>query len=98
MAFTEKDLDAQIEAFNALKEEFSRLEAEGEQMKKNLGVTSADLVIDFDALSPQEKEFVAQAQENAKRAGAERVGQNSNTTTSSTAKAPGAGRRNAIRL
>ncbi len=98
MAFTEKDLDAQIVAFNALKDEFSRLEAAGEQMKKNLGFAAEDLVIDYDSLSPDMKGLVAQAEESAMKFGAQRAGQTSNAQNSTQGKAPGAGRRNAIRL
>ncbi len=100
MAFTEKDFQAQQAQLKELEEELSRLNAEFEAQKKAAGLSDADLAepIDPATLSPEVRKIMAEAEAQAKRAGEARRTQASLASSSSTAKAPGAGRRGIIRM
>jgi len=99
MAFTEKDFQTQQEQLHMLQDELSRLDALFDTQKKALGLTENDL----DALLQEDipadvQQFMAQAQDKAKREGAARVAQSTPVTNTKSTKAPGAGRKGAIRL
>ena len=100
MAFTEKDLQAQQAQIMELKEELSRLNAGFEAQKKAAGISDADLAeaIDPATLSPEVRKAMEEAEAQAKRAGEARRTQASLAKSSSSAKAPGAGRRGIIRM
>ena len=89
MAFTEKDMQAQEEQLNALKDELSRLNQKFDAQLKGMGLTEDDL--------KQQEALVAKAKEEAKRAGEARKAQASLDNRPS-GKAPGAGRRGVVRL
>ena len=71
MAFTEKDFQAQQTRLSELKDELSRLNAEFEAQKKALGVTDAELAEEVDpaTLPPEVRQALAEAEEQARRAG-----------------------------
>ncbi|MDY0273956.1 MAG: hypothetical protein RBR42_00765 [Desulfomicrobium sp.] len=99
MAFTEKDFQTQQEQLHMLQDELSRLDALFDTQKKALGLTENDL----DALLQEDipadvQQFMAQAQDKAKREGAARAAQSTPVTNTKSTKAPGAGRKGAIRL
>ena len=94
MAFTEKDMQAQEEQLNALKDELSRLNQKFDAQLK--GITEDDLK-QQEAMTPEVEALVAKAKEEAKRAGEARKAQASLDNRPS-GKAPGAGRRGVVRL
>ena len=98
MAFTEQDMNKQMEEFAALKEELSRLEAQEKALRKQAGLPeSGGEKMDMSKLSPQERKLVEEAAAEAKRAGEARVAQSRPAKTSS-GPLPGAGRRGVVRL
>lgn len=98
MAFTEQDMTRQMEAFAALKEEFSRLEAQEKALRKQAGLPEkGGEKRDMSALSAEERSFMEQAMAEAKRAGEARAAQSSPAKSSAGAR-PGMGRRGMIRL
>ena len=68
MAFTEKDMQAQEEQLNALKEELSRLDQKFDAQLKAMGLTEDDLK-QQEPMTPELEALVAKAKEEAKRAG-----------------------------
>lgn len=99
MAFTQQDMEKQMEQFAAMKEELSRLEAQEKAQLKALGLTEADLgKPDLDALPPELRKMAQEAQEAARRAGEARRAQSSTTASTSSGPRPGAGRRGVVRL
>ncbi len=96
MAFTEKDMQAQEEQLNALKDELSRLNQKFDAQLKGMGLTEDDLK-QQEAMTPEVEALVAKAKEEAKRAGEARKAQASLDNRPS-GKAPGAGRRGVVRL
>ena len=98
MTFTEKDFAAQQQQLQALEEELSRLDSQFEAQMKTLGVGPDALNTDQDsALAPEVHKLMQEAQDKAKREGAARAAQNTQAPAAGT-KAPGAGRRGAVRL
>ena len=95
MAFTEKDMQAQEEQLNALKDELSRLNQKFDAQLKGMGLTEDDLK--QQEMTPEVEALVAKAKEEAKRAGEARKAQASLDNRPS-GKAPGAGRRGVVRL
>ena len=95
-AFTEKDMQAQEEQLNALKDELSRLNQKFDAQLKGMGLTEDDLK-QQEAMTPEVEALVAKAKEEAKRAGEARKAQASLDNRPS-GKAPGAGRRGVVRL
>ena len=91
MAFTEKDMQAQEEQLNALKDELSRLNQKFDAQLKGMGLKQQE------AMTPEVEALVAKAKEEAKRAGEARKAQASLDNRPS-GKAPGAGRRGVVRL
>ena len=88
MAFTEKDMQAQEEQLNALKDELSRLNQKFDAQLKGMGLTEDDLK-QQEAMTPEVEALVAKAKEEAKRASLD---------NRPSGKAPGAGRRGVVRL
>ena len=66
MAFTEKDMQAQEEQLNALKDELSRLNQKFDAQLKGMGLTEDDLK-QQEAMTPEVEALVAKAKEEAKR-------------------------------
>ncbi len=98
MAFTEQDMNKQIEAFAAVKEEFSRLEAQEKVLRKQAGLPEeGGEKTDMTKLSPELRKQAEEAMAEAKRAGEARAAQSSPAKVSSGAM-PGAGRRGVVRL
>ncbi|MBQ3059591.1 MAG: hypothetical protein IJD16_04670 [Desulfovibrio sp.] len=98
MAFTEQDLQKQIEEFAALKEEFSRLEAQEKQMRKTLGLPEeGGAGQDMNCLSPELRAQMETAMADAKRAGEARAAQSSQARVAAGSR-PGAARRGVVRL
>ncbi|MFI3271635.1 MAG: hypothetical protein R3Y11_05965 [Pseudomonadota bacterium] len=99
MKFTQEDLKKQQERIAALREEFGRLNNELERQKRATGYTKeAVAAIDLESMPPAMKAALVKAQEEARKAGAARAAQARDNGPSKPVKAPGAGRRNAIRL
>lgn len=99
MAFTEKDLEAQEQQLQNLQEELSRLNSQFDSQMKTLGLTEEELKAALEGEIPAEVEkLMAEAQDKAKREGASRAAQSTPTSASSGGRAPGAGRRGAVRL
>ncbi|UQZ90977.1 hypothetical protein C4J81_17845 [Deltaproteobacteria bacterium Smac51] len=97
MAFTEEQRQAQNEQIDRLKDELSRLNSQFDAQLKTLGMTEAELkAVKMDKLSPELQKALDVAQENAKRAGAERKGQSETQKTSAAPK--GRGRAGALKL
>lgn len=97
MAYSLKEMEHQLEEFNAISEEFSRLEAMEAQLRKAAGIEEGEKA-DMNNLPPEAKQAMAEAQEAAKRAGAARATQNSANDKQTSGAAPGAGRRGVVRL
>ena len=98
MAFTEQDMNKQMEVFAALKDELSRLEAREKALRKQAGLPeSGGEKTDMTKLSPEERQLVEEAMTEAKRAGEARAAQ-SRPARSSSGPMPGAGRRGVVRL
>ncbi|GAB1409647.1 hypothetical protein MASR1M90_08010 [Desulfovibrionales bacterium] len=99
MAFTEKDFQAQQEQLRLLNDELSRLDALFDTQMSALGLTEKDMdALLKDNIPADVQQLMAQAQDKAKREGAARAAQGSPTPSTSGIKAPGAGRKGAIRL
>ncbi|NLY41892.1 MAG: hypothetical protein GX055_09770 [Desulfovibrionales bacterium] len=99
MAFTEKDFQAQQEQLRSLSDELSRLDAAFDDQLKATGLTKDDMEALLKEDIPAEvQELMAQAQDKAKREGAARAAQSTPAPGSGGLKAPGAGRKGAIRL
>lgn len=96
MTMTQKDVEAQEAQFAALKEEFSRLNQKFDAQLKDMGLTEADLKEPSPA-TPEVEAMIAQAKEEAKRAGEARKAQ-AGMDKPSAGRAPGAGRRGVVRL
>ena len=76
MAFTEKDLPAQEQALGALKEEFSRLNAQFDGMLKESGQSADDLKRVLEKQhSPELEKLLEQAKGEAAHAGQARKAQ-----------------------
>lgn len=98
MAFSEKDLAAQQAQIQALEDELSRLNAQYDAQIKSLGFSENELHEALNAeLLPELQKIMSEAQDKAKREGAARAAQGTPTQATG-AKAPGAGRRGAVRL
>ena len=98
MAYSEQDMKKQFEAFAAIKEEFSRLEAQEKALRKQAGLPEqGGEKLDMSKLPPEERKLVEQAQAEAKRAGEARAAQ-SRPAAASSGSLPGAGRRGVVRL
>ncbi len=99
MAFIQQDMQKRIEAFTALKEAFSRLEAQEKAMRKQLDLPGqGGKKTDLASLSPELRRQVEQAVAVAKRAGEARAAQNTTAEAAVSASRPGAGRRGVVRL
>ena len=98
MAFSQQDMQKQFEEFAALKEEFSRLEAQEKQMRKQLDMPEqGGTGVDMASLPPELRKQAEQAMADAKRAGESRVAQSAPARAAS-GPMPGAGRRGVVRL
>ena len=76
MAYAEKELREQKQSFEALKEEFSRLNAQYDGMLKESGLSSADLKKALEGKhSPELEKALEQAKAEAARAGQARKAQ-----------------------
>ncbi|MDR3043530.1 MAG: hypothetical protein LBU75_04605 [Desulfovibrio sp.] len=98
MAFTEKDFEDQQEQLRQLEDELSRLNTQFDAQMKSGGIAAADLdSIDMAKLPAEVRTAFDAAQQAARREGEGRAAQG-RPAASGTAKAPGAGRRGAVRL
>ena len=98
MAFTQKDFEAQEQQLQTLKDELSRLDVQFAAHLKTLGLTEADLKTALEGdIPPDVQQMMSEAMDKAKREGQARSAQSS-PAASSGGKAPGAGRRGAVRL
>ena len=98
MAFTEQDMLKQMEAFAAIRDEFSRLESQEKALRKQAGLPEeGQEKTDMATLSPELRQMTDAAMAEARRAGEARASQARNTGRA-TASVPGAGRRNVVRL
>ncbi len=98
MAFTQQDMNRQMEEFDALKEELSRLEAQEKTLRKQAGLPEhGGEKMDMGKLSPAERKLVEEAMAEAKRSGEARAAQ-SRPGRSASAPRPGAGRKGVVRL
>ena len=98
MEFTEKDLLEQEQAFEAVKEEFSRLNARFDGMLKDVGITADDLKKTLEEKrSPELDKAFNQAKEEAERAGKTRVAQTGAASADQT-KSAGRGRPGAVKI
>lgn len=98
MAFTEKDFKAQEQQLKTLQDELSRLDVQFNTHLKNLGLTEEDLKAALEGdIPPEVQQMMAEAMDKAKREGQARSAQSLPAAVSS-GKAPGAGRRGAVRL
>ena len=76
MAFTEQDMKEQEQAFLGMKDEFSRLNAQLDGMRKAAGLSAEDLKKSLEEkLSPDLEKALNQAKEEAGRAGQARAAQ-----------------------
>lgn len=99
MKFSEEDFKKQQKRLAALREELNHLNEELERQKRATGYTKEAVTsIDMDSMPPAMKAALVKAQEEAKKAGAARAAQARHEAPVQAAKAPGIGRRNAIRL
>lgn len=99
MKFTQEDIKKQQERAAALREEFGRLNEELERQKRATGYTKESIgAIDMENMPPAMKAALVKAQEDAKQAGQARAAQARDNGPAKPVKAPGAGRRNAIRM
>lgn len=98
MAFTEKDFENQQEQLRQLEDELSRLNAQFDVQMKAGGIAAADLdAIDMATLPAEVRTAFDAVQQAARREGEGRAAQARPAATGA-AKAPGAGRRGAVRL
>ncbi len=99
MKFTDEDIKRQQARVAELQAEFTRLSEEHERQKRAIGYTKeAVAAIDMDSMPQAVKAALLKSQEEAKKAGAARAAQAREQGPAKPVKAPGAGRRNAIRL
>ena len=98
MAYTEQDMQKQMEQFAALKEEFSRLEVQEKALREQAGLPEqCGEKTDMNKLSPELRRQAEEAMAEAKRAGEARAAQSRPVRTSS-GPLPGAGRRGVVLL
>ena len=98
MAYTEQDMQKQMEQFAALRDEFSRLEAQEKALRRQAGLPEeGGEKMDMAKLSPEERRHVEEAMAEAGRAGEARAAQSRPARTAS-GPLPGAGRRGVVRL
>jgi ElaB/YqjD/DUF883 family membrane-anchored ribosome-binding protein len=98
MEFTEKELQEQEQTFEALKEEFSRLNAQFDGMIKEAGLSADDLEASLkEQHSPEAESFLEQARAEAARAGQARAAQ-AGTAPVDQARSAGRGRPGAVRI
>ena len=98
MAFSDKDLHAQEQQIQILKEELSRLNTQFDAQLKGLGISDKDLLATLDSeLPPELQKMMSEAQDKAKREGSARAAQGAPAPVTG-AKAPGARRRGVVRL
>jgi septal ring factor EnvC (AmiA/AmiB activator) len=98
MTFSDKDLHAQEQQIQILKEELSRLNTQFDAQLKGLGVSENDLLATLNTeLPPEVQKMMSEAQDKAKREGAARAAQSAPAPVTG-AKAPGTGRRGVVRL
>ena len=99
MAFTEEQMQKQREQFEAIKEEFARLNSHFDATLKAAGLTEADLKdVDVSSFPPEVLAAVEKSKEEAKRAGEARATQSNAANKSSGCKTPGARRKGVVRL
>lgn len=96
MAFTEKDMQAQEEQLNALKDELSRLNQKFDAQLKGMGLTEDDLK-QQEAMTPEVEALGRQSEGRGQARRGSRKAQASLDNRPS-GKAPGAGRRGVVRL
>lgn len=98
MAFAEKEMAEQRQAFEALKDEFSRLNAQRDAMLKEAGLSEEDLRKMLNEKHPPEVEaFLKKAEAEAARAGQARAAQAA-PVAGKPSSAPGRGRPGVVRL
>ena len=98
MAFTERDQAEQQKAFEAIKDEYSRLTAQYDAMLKEGGLQSEDLRQALNEKhTPEVKAFLDKARAEAERAGQARAAQAGSTTGKASSTA-GRGRPGVVRL
>lgn len=98
MAFTEKEMAEQQQAFAALKDEFSRLNAQRDAMLKEADLSEEDLRKMLNEKHPPEVEaFLKKAREDAARAGQARAAQ-AGAPSGKSPSAAGRGRPGVVRL
>ena len=98
MAYTEQDMQKQMEQFAALRDEFSRLEAQEKALRRQAGLPEeGGEKMDMAKRSPEERRHVEEAMAEAGRAGEARAAQSRPARTAS-GPLPGAGRRGVVRL
>lgn len=99
MAFTENDVRQQEQAFAAVKEEFSRLNARFDGMLKESGLSVEDLKKSLaEKHDPELERLLNQAKEEAARQGKARVAQSAPVGGSSVGTGAGRGRPGAVRI
>jgi hypothetical protein len=98
MEFTEKELREQEQAFEAVKEELSRLNAQFDGMTKDAGLSPGDLEKSLEEQrSPEVEKFLEQARAEAARAGQARAAQ-AGTAPTNPARSAGRERPGAVRI
>ena len=98
MAYTEQDMQKQMEQFAARRDEFSRLEAQEKALRRQAGLPEeGGEKMDMSKLSPEERRHVEEAMAEAGRAGEARAAQ-SRPARAASGPLPGAGRRGVVRL
>ena len=88
MAYTEQDMQKQMEQFAALRDEFSRLEAQEKALRRQAGLPEeGGEKMDMSKLSPEERRHVEEASAAQSR-----------PARTASGPLPGAGRRGVVRL
>lgn len=95
MAFTQKDLERQQEALAALQEEFSRLQAQEDALRKDLKLPDDGKPFDMASVPQELRAEVEKAMDEAARAGKARAAQHAPASASHSG---GAMRRGAVRV
>ena len=99
MQFTEKDLLEQEQAFEALKDEFSRVNARFDGMLKESGLSEDDLRKSLEEKrSPEMEKLFEQARAEAARAGQARAAQANVAAPADQAASAGRGRPGAVKI
>ena len=99
MAFTEQEMKAQEQAFAAMKEELSRLNARYEGMVKDAGISTEDLKKALnEKRSPELEKAFNEAKAEAERAGKARAAQAGAAAPADPAKSAGRGRPGAVKI